>query len=52
MFSYAPKAGVLEPTKNHTSNLTLSGNIHDIRYRSNGGGRDGYIHFNNGGMTA
>jgi hypothetical protein len=52
MFSYAPKAGVLEPTKNHTSNLTVSGNIYDIRYRSNGSGRDGYIHFNNGGMTA
>ena len=52
MFSYVPKAGVLEPGKNHTNNLTVTHDLHDIRYRSNGTGRDGYIHFNNGGMVA
>ena len=27
-------------------------NLRDLRYRSDGTGRDSYVHFNNGGITA
>ena len=53
-FSYVPAAGTFakSPQKDVNSNLTLTHNLHDVRYRSDGQGRDSYIYKNNGGIMS
>ena len=43
---------LFEKSNNVSSNLTLTNNLYDLRYRSDGSGRDHYITHNNGGMMS
>ena len=44
--------GVLQPSRNENNNLTLTHNLHSLHYRSDGGGRDAYVYYNNGGLNS
>ena len=48
--SYVPIKGSFIKANNSNSNLSITRNIRDLKYRTNGGGRDTYIYDNNGGM--
>lgn len=50
--SYAPLSGLFAHANNHSDNLTLDHNLREAKYRADGSGRDGYAHFNNGGLNA
>jgi|LauGreDrversion4_2_1035121.scaffolds.fasta_scaffold22470_4 hypothetical protein len=46
-----PINGVFELKNNRSSNLTLSHNLREAKYKADGSGRDGHIHFSNGGLN-
>ena len=50
--SYVPVNGTFIKQNDFTSNLTVTNNLYSIKYRANGGGRDSYIHNNNGGLMS
>lgn len=50
--SYVPIKSSFTKEHNVNNNMTLTHNLHDLMYRSNGGGRDSYIYSNNGGIMS
>jgi hypothetical protein len=48
--SYVPIRGTFFKKHDSNTNLSITRNIRDLKYKTNGGGRDSYIYDNNGGM--